>query len=147
MGPVRIVDVAPRHVAVVRRSVSYAEMGDAQRRARRLVEAALHDAGVAPDGPPLTVWRSLDGGLIDYAPGVFVPRPIVEVGQVSLLTLPAGRAAHLKLTGSFLGLPAAWKRLFSGCGTRARSGLNWEIYTASGADPDAAETDLYAMLT
>ncbi|WP_162560903.1 hypothetical protein [Methylobacterium durans] len=68
LGPIGIVDVAPRLAAVVRQRVGYAEMGRAQRHARSLLEAALRDAGVAPDGPPLTVWRPLDGGLVDYAP-------------------------------------------------------------------------------
>ncbi|WP_336485913.1 GyrI-like domain-containing protein [Methylobacterium nigriterrae] len=146
MSPVRIVDVAPRLAAVVRRRVRYAEMGDAQRRARPLLEAALGAADVVPDGPPLTVWRPVDGGLVDYAPGLFVPRPIAATGEVSLLTLPAGQAAHLKLTGSYAGLPAAWERLFAGCEGRARTGLQWEVYTAAGANPEATETDLFALL-
>ena len=146
MSPVRIIDVAPRLVAVVRRAASYAEMGSAQRRARPLLEAALRAAGVVPDGPPLTVWRPLDGGRVDYAPGVFVPRPIPAAGEVSLLTLPAGRAAHLKLTGSYASLPAAWEHLFAGCEGGARTGLRWEVYTAAGTNPDMAETDLFALL-
>jgi effector-binding domain-containing protein len=144
MSPVEIVDVAPRLAAVVRRRVGYAEMGDAQRRARSLLEAALRVADVVPDGPRLTVWRTLGGGLVDYAPGVLIPKPIPEAGEVSLLTLPSGRAAHLMLTGSYASLPAAWEQLFSGCAGRALAGLNWEVYTAAGSD--GGETDLYTLL-
>lgn len=144
MSTVEIIDVAPRLAAVVRQPVGYAAMGDAQRKARPLLEAALRAADTVPDGPPLTIWRPLDAGLVDYAPGVFVPRAIAEAGEVSLLTLPAGQAAHLRLTGSYAGLPAAWERLFAGCAGRALAGLNWEVYTV--ADAEAPETDLYAML-
>ncbi|AWN43614.1 GyrI-like domain-containing protein [Methylobacterium durans] len=77
---------------------------------------------------------------------MFVPRPVAATGEVSLLTLPAGRAAHLRLTGSYAALPAAWERLLAGCEGRARTGLHWEVYTASGPDGDAAETDLFALL-
>ena len=144
IGQVDIVDVTPRLAAVVRQQVGYGDMGDAQRKARPLLDAALRAANIAPDGPRLTVWRPLDGGLVDYAPGLFIPRPIEEVGEVSLLTLPAGRAAHLRLTGSYAGLPGAWETLFAGCAGHARAGLNWEVYASSG--PDGDETDLYALL-
>jgi hypothetical protein len=144
LSPVRIIAVAARLVAVVRRSVSYAEMGDAQRRARPLLAAALRAADIVPDGPPLTVWRRLDDGRVDYAPGVFVPRAIAVAGEVSLLSLPAGQAAHLTLTGSYAGLPAAWERLFAGCEGRARTGLQWEVYKAAAAD--TVETELFAQL-
>ena len=136
----------PHLVAVVRRAVGYTEMGDAQRRARPLLAAALSAADVMPNGPPLTVWRPLEGGLVDYAPGVSVARPITGTDEVSLLTLSAGRAAHLKLTGSYANLPAAWERLFVGCEGRARAGWQWEVYTAAGTDSEAAETDLFALL-
>lgn len=144
MSPVEVVVVTPRLAAVVRQQVGYAGMGDAQRRARPLLDAALRAADISPDGPRLTIWRPLAGGLVDYAPGIVIPRPIAEAGQVSLLTLPAGRASHLKLTGSYADLPTAWEQLFAGCAEHALSGLNWEVYT--GADSDGPETDLYVLL-
>ena len=144
LSPVEIVTIAPRLAAVVRRQVGVAAMRDAQRRARPLLDAALRAAGVVPEGPRLTAWRTLEGGLVDYAPGVFVSRPIAEAGEVSMLTLPDGRAAHLRLTGSYAGLQAAWELLFAACASRPRAGLNWEVYTDAG--PEGGETDLYAML-
>lgn len=144
MSAVMIIDMVPRLAAVVRQQVGYAAMGEAQRRARPLLEAALRAANIVPDGPHLTIWRPLGGGLVDYAPGVFVPTPIVESGEVSLLTLPAGRAAHLTLTGSYASLPAAWERLFEGCAGLSIAGLNWEVYNAAGSD--TSETILYALL-
>lgn len=142
---VEIVDVEPRLAAVVRKRVPMAEMPDAQRRARATLEAALKTADVTPLGPNLTVWRMPEGGAIDYAPGVFVAEPLAEAGEVTSMTLPAGRAAHLRLTGSYAGLPDAWGRLFKGCAGHELSGLNWEIYTASDSSADS-RTDLYALL-
>jgi effector-binding domain-containing protein len=143
--PVEIVDVEQRHVAVVHNRVAMAEIPDAQRRSRQALETALKAAGVAPVGPNLTVWRMPEGGLMDYAPGVFIDTPHLGTGEVQSFTLPAGRAAHVRLTGSYAGLPDAWGRLFKGCNGRELSGLNWEIYTS----PDGAaetQTDLYALL-
>ncbi len=143
--PVEIVDVQPRLAAVVRKRVAMRDMPDAQRRARLVLETALKAADVAPLGPNLTVWRMPDGGSIDYAPGVFVAKPLEGIGEVSSFTLPEGRAAHLRLTGSYAGLPDAWGRLFKGCEGRELSGLNWEIYATSDCSAEI-HTDLYTLL-
>ena len=143
--PVEIVDVQPRLAAVVRKRVAMTDIPESQRRARRALAAALEAAGVTPIGPNLTVWRIPDGDSIDYAPGVFVAKPLEATGEVSSMTLPEGRAAHLRLSGSYAGLPEAWTRLFKGCEGHALSGVNWEIYTASDSSAET-HTDLYALL-
>jgi effector-binding domain-containing protein len=86
-----------------------------------------------------------EDGMIDYAPGVFVAKPLEGTGEVSSFTLPEGRAAHLRLTGSYTGLSDAWNRLLKGCEGRELSGVNWEIYTASDSSAEM-HTDLYALL-
>ncbi len=144
-SPVEIVDVQPQFAAVVRKRVPMADIPDAQRRARLALQTALKAADVAPLGPNLTVWRRPEGGSIDYAPGVFVAKPLAESGDISTITLPEGRAAHLRLSGSYAGLPEAWNRLFKGCEGRELSGVNWEIYTAADGAAET-HTDLYALL-
>lgn len=146
IGPVTTVEVVPRLAAVMRRTVGFAGMPEAQRRARTVVDAAVRAAGVALHGPWLTIWRRLDDGRIDYAPGRLIPEPIAEAGEVSLFTLPAGRAAHLTLTGSFAALPQAWETLFAARGEGGSAGLNWEIYADAELGPDRARTELFALL-
>ena len=143
--PVEIVDVQPRTAAVVRKQVAMSDIPDAQRRARLVLETALKAAGVTPLGPNLTVWRMPEGGFMDYAPGVFVGEPLAETSEVSSFTLPEGRAAHVRLAGSYAGLPGAWARLFKGCVGRELSGMNWEVYTAADSSGEM-HTDLYALL-
>jgi len=143
--PVEIVNVEPRFAAVVRKRVAMTDMPDAQRRARLALDAALKAADVTPLDLKLTVWRMPEDGMIDYAPGVFVVKPLEGTGEVSSFTLPEGRAAHLRLTGPYTGLPDAWNRLFKGCEGRELSGVNWEIYTASDSSAEM-HTDLYALL-
>lgn len=145
---VDIVAVEARLTAVVRRSVAFVEMPQAQRDARGALAAALAAAGVRPLGPALTVWRPPQAGVIDYAPGVFVPHAFEAPDPVSLFTLPQGRAAHLRMNGPYDGLPAAWQSLFETCAARglALAGLNWEVYAAQDAPAAAAGADLYALL-
>ena len=76
---------------------------------------------------------------------MFIAKPLEGTGEVSSITLPEGRAAHLRLSGSYAGLPEAWSRLFKGCEGRELSGVNWEIYTASDSSTET-HTDLYTLL-
>jgi len=107
---------------------------------------ALESAEVQPIGPWLTVWRTPQGGLIDYAPGVFVPEGTREMDGIELFALPQGRAAHLRLHGPYEGLPDAWGRLFAGCNGHRLAGLNWEIYSVPNGGQENIQTDLYAFL-
>ncbi len=145
ISPVEIVDVEPQFAAVVRTRVAMSDMPEAQRRARLALKAALDGAEVTSLGPNMTVWRMPVGGYIDYAPGVLISKPWEETGEVGSFVLPAGRAAHLRLTGAYAGLQEAWSRLFGGCQDQTLSGLNWEIYSSpeGAAEP---RTDLYALL-
>lgn len=143
---IRIEEVEARFALVVRRKVTFAEMGDAQRHARALLAAALRSAGAAPGGLNLTIWRPLPDGLVDYAPGVFVDAAFAADGETGMFELPAGHATRLTVTGSYADLPAAWQRLRAEAEVRGSAGLNWEVYTRSGSGPDDNETDLFALL-
>ncbi|MGE7157644.1 GyrI-like domain-containing protein [Methylorubrum rhodesianum] len=145
---IEIVPIEPRLIAIVRNTVAFADLPRVQREARALLDALLKDAGIENGGGTLTVWRPPQAGMIDYAPGVFVPEGFSVSGAVSLFTLPQGRAAHLRMRGSYAGLPDAWERMFSGIKAEGLvpAGLNWEIYAAPHVPPEEAETDLYALL-
>jgi effector-binding domain-containing protein len=142
---IEIVEVEPRLAALVRKRVGFADIPQAQREARVALAAALKAANVEPIGPSLTVWRPPQDGIIDYAPGVFVPDGLYETNDISLFTLPQGRAAHLRMHGPYEGLPDAWARLFGGCGAERLAGLNWEIYVPD-TSPEKNRTDLFALL-
>ena len=143
-----IVDVEERSLAVVRKRVPMKDMGKAQREARALLAETLAAANVQPDARAVTVWRSPEQGMIDYAPGRFISGPVNLSGEVSLFKLPRGKAAHLRLTGSYEKLPEAWASLFQACKSRGLelSGLHWEIYAPAETPEEKMETDLYALL-
>ena len=142
----QVVSVAAQPTAIVRTHVLPAEMGAAQRRARSLLANALKDADVNIPAQAFTMWRPGSNGKIDYAPGIFVPQSMQAAGDVSLYTLPEGRAAHVKLIGGYEALPGAWQHLFESCKAQKLelAGVNWEVYAEAGSG--AAQTDLYALL-
>ena len=141
-----IIPVEPQLAAVMRKVVPFAAIPETQRQARTAVAAALDGAGVQPLGPWLTVWRTPHDGVIDYAPGVFVPADTRAMGGIELFALPKGRAAHLRLHGPYEALPEAWGQLFGGCRAHRLAGLNWEIYSVRDGAPEGIQTDLYALL-
>jgi effector-binding domain-containing protein len=144
----KVVSVAAQPTAIVRTHVTPPEMQAAQRRARSLLANALKDADVNTPTQAFTMWRPGSNSKIDYAPGIFVPQSMQAAGDVTLYTLPDGRAAHVKLTGGFEALPNAWQHLFASCKAQKLelAGVNWEVYAEAGAGSDATETNLYALL-
>jgi hypothetical protein len=54
---VEIVEVEPQLIAMVLKTVAFADLPQAQREARNLLDAALRDAGIGPSGRTITVWR------------------------------------------------------------------------------------------
>ena len=143
---VEIIAVETQLAAVMRKRVPFASIPETQRQARAALSAAFEGADVQPVGPWLTVWRTPQDGLIDYAPGVIVPKDTREINGVELFALPQGRAAHLRLHGPYEGLPDAWSHLFAGCNAHRLAGLNWEIYSVSNGGQEKIQTDLYAFL-
>lgn len=148
MTGTEVVQLEERSLAVVRKRVAMKDMGKAQREARALLAQTLAAAKVQPDDRAVTVWRSPEQGMIDYAPGRFLSAPVDVSGEVSLLKLPRGKAAHLRLVGSYEQLPEAWASLFRECKSKGLelAGLHWEIYAPADTAPENMETDLYALL-
>jgi effector-binding domain-containing protein len=144
----QVVPVAAQPTAIVRKEVLPSEMQAAQQHARALLADALKDAGAGTKAQAFTMWRPGANGKIDYAPGLFVPQSVKAAGDVTLYTLPAGRAAHVKLSAGYEALPKAWQHLFESCKAQKLelAGVNWEVYKDAEAGSGKNETDLYALL-
>ena len=144
-----IVTVDRQLTAVVRATVPFAEIGNAQRSARAAVDAALPSLDAGPSGRPVTRFRTPAREALDMEIGTIVGRSFAGRGEIVLSELPAGRAAHFQLKGPFDGMPGAWQTLFAWCQAEKLelAGINWEIYMPwEGVDPAKLETDLYALL-
>ena len=145
----RIMTVERSLTAVVRTKVPFAKIPDAQRSARRAVDAALPSLQAGSVGRPCTRFRTPADSMLDMEIGTVVARPFRAKGEVVPSDLPAGRAAHFLLKGPFDGMPGAWQTLFDWCKAEKLelAGINWEIYMPwEGVDPAKLETDLYALL-
>jgi hypothetical protein len=147
-GECTIVTVERQLTAVVKAKVAMAEIPQAERSARAKLDAAVRSLDVGPLGPTFTLWRPPTDGRLDMEPGVVVSHAFAPLGEVVPSALPAGRTAHILLTGPYDGIPGAWNRLFAWCtGERLTlAGTNWQIYGEEHDDPAKLTTSLHALL-
>ncbi|MFL4970679.1 MAG: GyrI-like domain-containing protein [Xanthobacteraceae bacterium] len=147
-GECTIVTVERQLTAVVESKVPMAEIPQAERSARTKLDAAVRSLDVGPLGQAFTLWRAPTDGRLDMALGIVVSRAFAPLGEVVPSALPAGRTAHLLLTGPYDGIPGAWNRLFAWCaGERLTlAGTNWQIYGDENDDPAKLTTSMYAPL-
>src|SRR5262245_30256739 len=137
-----IVTVERRPTAVIRAEAAFADLPAVQRSARARLAKVLPSFDAGPPGPTCTRWTPPVGGKLAMEIGLVVARPFAAAGEVVPSELPAGRAAHFSMKGSFENLPKAWQTLFDWCqaGGHQPAGVSWEVY---GATEDA---DLYVLL-
>src|SRR5690348_6420754 len=102
-----IVTTERQFTAVVKATVPFAGIPDAQRSARATLAAALPALDAGPVGRGITRFRTPANGALDMEMGSIVARRFEDRGEVVVSELPAGRAAHYAMKGSFEGLPGA----------------------------------------
>ena len=144
-----ITTVERQFTAVVRATVPFPDIANAQRAARAAVSGALPTLDAGPAGRPVTRFRTPARDALEMEIGTIVGRNFAARGDVVPSDLPSGRAAHYQLKGPFDGMPGAWQTLFDWCKSESLdlAGINWEIYMPwEGIDPAKLETDLYALL-
>ena len=148
MSNCSIVAVERQLTAVVKIEAPMNALMQAHQSARAKINAALPKLDIGPLGLTCTRWRPPVDGVTSMEPGTIVARSFAALDDVVPSDLPAGRAAHFVLKGSFEGLGGAWQKLFEWCGAEKLqlAGLNWEVYGAPAADPAQQETYLYAKL-
>ena len=143
-----IVTVDRQFTAVVKVAAPMTRLMEAHQSSRAKINATLPKLDVGPLGLTCTRWKPPVDGVLTMEPGTIVSKSFAASGDVVPSELPAGRAAHYVLKGSFAGLGGAWQKLFEWCGAEKLqlAGLNWEVYGPTGADDSKQETYLYAKL-
>jgi effector-binding domain-containing protein len=143
-----IVTAEEQDTAVVKATVKFSDLPDAERSARAKIAKALATLNIGPIGDSFTLCRVQQDGKMYLEPGVIVARAFAPEGDVVHSQLPAGRAVKHVLIGPFDQLPQAWPALFSWCAAQGlkREGAFWQIYGPIAADPAKQETTLYALL-
>jgi effector-binding domain-containing protein len=148
MSGYSVVTVERQHTAVVKATVTFAVLREAEVSARAKLANALVKQGIGETGDCFTLSRMPKDGKIYIEPGVIVARALAPDGDVVPSQLPAGRAVKHVLVGPFDQLPQAWPALFSWCTKEELKleGTFWQIYGPTAADPAKQETLLYALL-
>ena len=137
-----IVTTERQLTAIIRADAPFDRLPQVQRAGRAQLQAELPLLDVGTVGRTCTRWTPPANGRLPMEIGTIVSQPFVARGEIVPSELPAGRAVHLAMKGSFENLPKAWAMLFDWCKAQglAPAGINWEIYGA------AEDADLYALL-
>ncbi|MCE9580071.1 MAG: GyrI-like domain-containing protein [Deltaproteobacteria bacterium] len=148
---VSIVQVAPRLIAAVRRTVAPGKVPAVFGSALDLVWAFLRaHPGLRTDGHNVFLYHHVDepvGGMpIDF--GVEVTRRFEPGGEVRVVETPAGEAAEVVHRGDYAGLPGAHAALHRWCAAKHRrvGAHSLEIYGDWSPDPARLETTIQYLL-
>lgn len=124
------IELVETPTAVVRGTLTVAQMGPWLGQAYGAVAAYLTEQGAGPTGMPYARYHPLGDDRFDVEAGFPASREVVGVGQVVASRLPGGTAVQTWHIGPYDELQAAydaveqWLREHR----RARAGDAWEIY-------------------
>ena len=146
-----IVDLPAQRLAAVSHVGAYWAIGKAFNEMRDRAEAL----GLLGGGRAVAVFYDdpdtvAEADLRSIA-GVIVP-PNADIGDLEESSLPAGRYLRAEFIGEFVGLPEAWRAMYSTHipkgGHELRDGACFEIYVTEHGEvpPEEMRTDLYVPI-
>ena len=156
-GPVGVVSVEPRPVAVRRGRIAWSELGETVPRWLdevwtfvRSIGAASPSEGISPEGlgHHVVVYRDPDEESVDLEVGVQIGTLFESDGAVQCSELPAGRAARLVHVGPYSELGMAHDALQAWIhgSDEIDGGVAWEIYGHWHDDPEQRLTLVFRLL-
>ena len=123
--------VSPRTIAAVHARLAPSRIPLEFKRYLDQVYAA-RAGGLQLDGQNVFVYRdaSDEPGLVDVEFGVGAAAPVIAVGDVRAVEVPAGEVATTTHRGVYTGLGAAHEAVLAWCRENSRSlaGPRWEVY-------------------
>lgn len=149
---VRITTVPERHLAVVRRTTTFAEIPNLMRAAFERVAAHLGPLGLLGDGPAAAKYADMDpaSGRVTVSAGFVVPGPIEGDGDVVPDVLPAGEVATTTHLGSYEKVSEAYDAIAAAMALHGREldeTTMWEEYwSPPGTPDDRTKTVVYCPL-
>lgn len=143
----RIVQIDALRAAVIRLTVSRAEIRNVMGPAHGELMAAVAAQGVATARPWFTHHLRMDPDVFDFEIGVPVAAPIAAAGRVRPGQLPAATVARTVFHGDYEGLGPAWGEFDGWIAAQGHTpGPDlWECYVTgpeSSPDPAAWRTEL-----
>lgn len=146
--PITLVDLEPRKLAGVRRTVPQSGLGAFFGDVYPKVFDLLAAHGARPTGAPLARYYNNDPRAFDTEAGVPFEGPFTGSGDVTVTELPGGKAAMTVHVGSYESLSAEYKRIMAwadGNGTRLGNDP-WEVYVKDPAPGVEPVTEVYFPL-
>lgn len=146
-----IITHASQPTAVVRRTVTMAELADFYDSAYTTVAAALGRQGVQPAGAAFGYYLSMPTEQFELEAGFPTATPIASDGEVVASELPGGEVARGVHAGGYDTLGDSWDALVGWVAEqgRAPAGPMWEVYVTEPTpetDPATLRTELYLAL-
>ncbi|MFN0006621.1 MAG: GyrI-like domain-containing protein [Planctomycetota bacterium] len=143
----QIVPAESQTAALIRLTISRAEMQAEMGPAIREILGVVQAQGLTPVGPVFAHHFRLDPKTFDFEVGVPVAKGVKAVGRVKPGKLPAAEVVRTVYHGPYEGLEAAWKELRTWITAKQLATANdfWERYLAgpeSGADAKKWKTEL-----
>ncbi|MEW6225424.1 MAG: GyrI-like domain-containing protein [Chloroflexota bacterium] len=138
-GSIKVHELHPREVAIIRVEVPMADLPTTMGEAMCEVEAQMREAGVEVSGPPFARYLELAPDRIVAEIGFPVLRPAPHVGRIFPGQLPGGRVATILHVGPYDGLADTYDKLerWLGEAGATAAGPMWEVYWSDpAAEPD-----------
>jgi effector-binding domain-containing protein len=146
--PVSLQRAAPRTIAAVRARLAPSRIPSEFKRYLDQVYAARAN-GIQLDGQNIFVYRDAvdQPGQLDIDFGVGITAPLVPVGDVRAVDLPAGEVATTTHRGAYGNLGAAHEAVLAWCKNHSRvpAGPRWEVY-GHWVEGQLPSTDIYYLL-
>ena len=147
-------EVEPRPYLYVERSCSMdpGDIATAMGRAFGDVMGFLEHHGIAPAGPPLSVYHTYDDAKMDFRAGVFVKADAIRAadGDVRADSTPGGTVLHFVHTGPYATLRDSYGALMEHCRSEGLTPgtPTWEVYVddADTTPEHRLRTEVYVTL-
>lgn len=142
--------IAPRTYVGVRRKVDHSGVGPACAEILPRTLQWLIARGVSPDGAPVTIYHSGEGGMLDIQPGFFVTEAVTGEGDITRGETAGGEALVAVHVGPYQTLGTTWHAVFARAEELGRkvTQASWELYVDDPGAVDAAHlrTEIYVPL-
>jgi effector-binding domain-containing protein len=144
LGDVRVVDVEPRRLAIVKRQATLAELPTVIISALDIIWPFLRQNAV-PTGHNVVVYHDQ---LFNLEIGVEVMADLPPNDEVVASSTPGGSVATVTHWGPYEELTLAHTAIARSCIANGLqiAGLNWEVYGDWEDDPQKRQTDVYYLL-
>jgi effector-binding domain-containing protein len=145
-------EITPRPYVGIRRTVKHDGLGSACAEILPRVAAWLAGKGLAPAGPPICVYHSVNQATDDFdaQPGFFVSAAVPGEGEITAGETAGGEALYALHVGPYEKLGETWAAVFARAEASGRpvTKSSWEAYlnTPGEVSPSEIRTEIFVPI-